>query len=671
MISWESKGIDLGRYADRKSGYVKVHCPQCDGGKHGKNDKSLSCNCETGAFKCHRCGFQGYATITTDEEREAWMRQQPWYRDYSKHKNEQKKEYSRPPKPRSNKIDPNIIAFFARRGISEQTLTTMRVTSGTDWMPAHKNYRCRDRQGNPVDGANCTTIHFNYYRDGELIATKLRSGDKMFRQAKAGCEQIAYNIDGIKNSDDLYIVEGEMDALSLAEIGYTNVISVPDGGSDKAMHWLVDYWETHFANKKTVYICVDNDTVGSELCRELQKHFDPADCVIVTDFGLDPTDGHPLKDANECLMAYGPDTLRLKLAAGSSQRPEGDADMQSIADEMDNIYTHGLPQGIRVGFSNLDELVRFEKGRLVIVTGTPGSGKSQFLDQLAVRLNIGHGWRFSMFSPEMMPMALHMSMLVSKYTGRAFNREELLPERYQRAKQRIVDAFHFIDPDSYDLDGILSVARYQVRKYGCDALVIDPWNDLTMNGDGITKTDDINTALLRILTFAQRQQIVVFVMAHPAKIGRNKDGSVPTPTLSDISGSIHFYNRADIGLVVVRHKEDDGREYTEIKVAKMRFPNLGKVGETYFKYGIGVGRFHTYDPVTDNTQWDNDDYLDESYRQTTLPLNTTQQPAANNEANVQAFLSQAARADKQNQPRTSLEPDNDLPFDNNNTDIPF
>ena len=35
--------------------------------------------------------------------------------------------------------------------------------------------------------------------------------------------------------------------------------------------------------------------------------------------------------------------------------------------------------------------------------------------------------------------------------------------------------------------------------------------------------------------------VVVFVMAHPSKIGRNKDGSTPEPTLSDISGSIHFY----------------------------------------------------------------------------------------------------------------------------------
>ena len=689
MIDWQAYNIDLGRGAGRTSGYVKTYCPKCHENGKPKSDHSLSCNVETGAFKCHRCGYQGFATVTTQEEKEQWMRQQPWFREYTKKRTEPRHDYARPPKARSGKLDPKTVAYFKSRGISEETLIKMRVTDGIDWMPAHKGYRSKDAQGNAIDGANCRTIHFNYYRDGELIATKLRSGDKMFRQAKAGCEQIAYNLDNIKQTADCYIVEGEMDALSLAEIGYLNVISVPDGGADKAMHWLVDYYETHFADKQTIYIAVDNDTVGGGLAAELAKHFDPSQYVVVSDFGLDPKDGHPLKDANECLMALGPDTLRLKLSQGRTLRPEGDADMDKIGDELDELYNNGLPQGIRIGYPNLDNLMRLEKGRLIIITGTPGSGKSQFLDQVAVKMNVHHEWRFSLFSPEMMPLALHMAMLVSKYTGKPFRKDELNPMTYQRAKERVKDAFHFIDPEDYDLDNILNIARYQVRKYGCDALIIDPWNDLTMDGNGITKTDDINTALLKILTFAQRMNVVVFVMAHPSKIGRNKDGSTPEPTLSDISGSIHFYNRADIGIVVVRTKEEDGREYTKIKIQKMRFANLGAVGETYFKYGVGVGRFHPYDPVGDHTEWDERDLLTPNTTQEAMQF----QAAAPSEANVSGFLEQAARQERDrsisesrasslampsdrnvtegNMHRpTGLETDDDLPFDNND-ETPF
>lgn len=654
-IDWNSKGIDIGRYAGRTSGHVKVHCPECHESRKNKSDKSLSCDLETGYFRCHYCGWHGYATITTPEEKEAWMRQQPWYRDYSKHENERsKREYAKPPKARTGKMREDTLAWFAKRHISEKTLELMKVSDGTDWMPANRKNRL-------PNGANCTTIHFNYYRDGELIATKLRSGDKCFRQATAGCEQILYNLDGIRDTEDAYIVEGEMDALSLAEIGYTNVVSVPDGGSDKAMRWLVDYYETHFANKKTIYICVDNDTVGSDLCAELQKHFEPGSYVIVSDYGTKP-DGTKCKDANDCLMYCGPDVLRKKLDSGRTVRPEGDADMERLGLDLDDLYANGLPQGIPIGFPNLDPFVRLEKGRLVIVTGTPGSGKSQFLDQIAEKMNVHHGWRFSMFSPEMMPLSLHMAMLVSKFTGKHFDHDTIGPDLYQRAKERVMDAVHFIDPESYDLDGILSIAKYQVRKYGCDALVIDPWNDLTMNGEGITKTDDINTALLKILTFTQQQHIVTFVMAHPSKISRNKDGSMPKISLSDISGSIHFFNRADIGIVLTRHNED-GKDYTEITIQKMRFANLGKVGDTYFRYQLGVGRFHPYDPVTDITTWDESNHLEIRIVQAVMPV----VQATDSEANVQGFLDQAARAER----TKPAMPDNEDMFDNSDEDTPY
>jgi len=656
MIDWSSKHIDLGRYATRTSGWVKCHCPQCTPDRKNKADKSLSCNVETGAFVCHHCGWQGFATVTTPEEKEAWMRQQPWYKDYSRRKAEPKKEYARPPKAKTGKLDPIIIEWFAKRGISAKTLELMRVTYGIDWMPANHNQRS-------PKGGNCRTIHFNYYRRGELVSTKLRSGDKCFRQATAGCEQILYNLDGIENTPECYIVEGEMDALTLAEIGYTCVVSVPDGGADKAMHWLADYYEEYFANKQTIYICVDNDNVGSDLCRNLQKHFDPASCVIVTDYGT-KADGSPCKDVNECLMHCGADTLRKKLANGRTVRPEGDADMQLLGEDLDELYLHGLPQGTPIGFPNLDPFVRLEKGRLVIITGTPGSGKSQFIDQIAVKLNVNHGWRFSMFSPEMMPLSLHMAMLVSKFTGKHFDKESINQSLYDKAKERVIDSFHFIDPASYDLDEILAIAKFQIRKYGCDALVLDPWNDLTFNGEGITKTDDINSALLKILTFTQQQHIVTIVMAHPSKVARNKDGSMPKISLSDISGSIHFYNRADIGIVLTRHSEE-GKDYTEITVQKMRFANLGKVGDTYFKYQTGVGRFHPYDPVLDTTAWDENNYLEERVVQTTF---TPSAPSAPSEANIQGFLDQAARADRDKQM-----PKDDNIFDNNNTDedIPY
>ena len=668
MIDWSSKNIDISKAVSCGAG-KKTFCPECHEKRKPshRRERELFFLPETGWFHCYNCGWQGFATVLTDEEKQEWLRNQPGFRDYKKKKAaEPKREYKKPhDKLKKGSLIPSVVKWFKeQRGISEQTLVKMGVTASYDHIPNFADQRPDEKKDDKGYWSN--VIHFNYYKNGELVNVKFRGPYKDLWLV-GGCERIAYNLDGIKDTEDCYIVEGEIDALALAEIGYTNVVSVPTGAGDSQLNWLVDYYEEYFAMKKMVYICADLDSAGETLRQNLIKHFDPAQYVLIMDYGTDPATGKKIKDADDCLVKLGPDALRKYLANGKTIQPEGDADMEALGSDLDELYANGLPKGIKIGFRNLDDYVRLEKGRLVIVTGTPGSGKSQFLDQVAEKMAIGHGWRFSMFSPEMMPLSLHMAMLVSKFTGKPFNREELNQMQYLRAKQRVIDHFHFIDPDSYDLDGILDIARYQVRKYGCDALVIDPWNDLTMNGDGITKTDDINTALLKILTFAQRQQVVVFVMAHPSKIQRTKDGQTPTPTLSDISGSIHFYNRADIGLVVVRHNEE-GREYTEIKVAKMRFANLGKLGDVYFKYGVGVGRFHEYDPVTDTTDWDTADHCDETAVQGIIPIDD--RPAAPSEANVAGFLAQAARQERELKPRNPLETDDDLPFDNND-ETPF
>ena len=69
----------------------------------------------------------------------------------------------------------------------------------------------------------------------------------------------------MKGMETIIITEGEMDALSLVECGFMNVVSVPDGApaegskpSDKKFSYLLSA-EEHLMNAETVILCTDSD----------------------------------------------------------------------------------------------------------------------------------------------------------------------------------------------------------------------------------------------------------------------------------------------------------------------------------------------------------------------------------------------------------------------------
>ena len=74
------------------------------------------------------------------------------------------------------------------------------------------------------------------------------------------------------------------------------------------------------------------------------------------------------------------------------------------------------------------------------------------------------------------------------------------------------------------------------------------------------------------------------MVAHPAKMQRGSDGVYPPPSLYDISGSAHWNNMCDVGMVVHRDFEAD---QTRVIIRKIREQGLyGSIGEAFFRYNL-------------------------------------------------------------------------------------
>ena len=562
----------------RRSGKIKTICPQCHDQRSNKRDKSLSVDLDKGVWHCHYCQWSGTTEVRVKDD---------WQQRSTIRK--QKKVYKLPAaqatEEQRHQVGAKALAWFASRGISEQTLRALNVTEGMEWMP----------QTNKPEN----TVQFNYYRGEELVNVKYRTGRKEFKLV-SGAELLPYNINAIGGTPECIITEGEMDALSFVECGRTDVVSVPNGANAN-LDYLDDYLEQYFDDKEVIYIAVDTDTKGVVLRDELMRRFGVERCRVVEY-------GEGCKDANEHLIKYGKASLLQCLADAPETAIDGVFTVTDFEGSLDAVFEAGWKQGATIGHPNFDALCSFETKRLCVVSGIPGSGKSEFIDEIAERLNVRYGWKFAMFSPENAPLAYHAAKLVEKFTGKRFSKKTLDADLYKKAKEHLEENFFFIVPkDNFKLDNILDKAKSLVRRKGIKALVIDPFNRLENEiPSGMTETNYISKALDKLTEFAQKHDVMVVLMAHPNKQIKDKDGVIPAPTMYDINGSANFFNKADFGIVVHRNRIANN---IEVHVQKVKFRHLGTCGTAYFHYNLNNGRYVPYvqDVLPD---WDNDSHLD-------------------------------------------------------------
>jgi hypothetical protein len=262
-----------------------------------------------------------------------------------------------------------------------------------------------------------------------------------------------------------------------------------------------------------------------------------------------------------------------------------------ISDYRERIYSFykgSREAGLRLEMPHLDQCIRFAKGYLNVVTGIPTHGKSEFVDFLMVRLAVIHGWRFVVFSPENYPLEIHFNKLAEKYRER--NMWGLTKEEYDGYISFVDDHFDFIDAteEELTLETILGACLDVRTSHGVDCLLIDPWNEIEMQRPhDISDTEFTGICLRKLRKFARKNDVCIILVAHPTKMRRAKDSDAyPIPTLYDISGSSHFYNKADNGLVVYR---DFAAGLTEVHVKKVKFRTYGEVGMVKFKYDTSSG----------------------------------------------------------------------------------
>lgn len=524
VAALNEQGIHLRNYA---AGSQKVQCPQCSHTRKNRRDPCLSVTIEAdgAVWNCHHCGFSG-----------------GYHGDREHRPQVQPRQYVKPKREANPQRPDTLVAWFEKRGISKATMERFNVY--------------RTKQFFPQTGDERDCIAFPYEWNEELRNVKYRTADKHFRQEKSP-EPVLYNADSIGEGQDLIWVEGEMDVLSISEAGFQHVVSLPNGApakpeeSDRRYEPLGLHWEA-LKGVKRHFIATDLDEPGERLANELARRLGKDRCYRVR-FSAG-------KDSNECLMQNGVQGLRADVEAATPWPIDGLYEASAYEKDVFDLYHGRGARAQTTGFAELDKAFRFIPGQFIVVTGIPNHGKSRVLDQIACQTADYHGDIWAVFSPET-GETQHIADLCEIRVGAHFfdgPSQRMQECELQDAMEWVKRRFFFIGSADHTptIDWVIERARAAVIRHGINHLIVDPYNELEASRPrGHTETEFVSQLISKLKRFARHHEVTVWLVAHPAKPQRQADGSYNIPSLYDISGSAHFNNKADAGLVVFRDYE--------------------------------------------------------------------------------------------------------------------
>ena len=457
--------------------------------------------------------------------------------------------------------------WLTKRGISQATWKQFSVVGGMAQFSELKE-----------------SIIFQYFRGEERVNYKARSlVGKDFKQQTGG-EQRFYNLDAVLGSETVWVVEGEMDALSLGETGFP-VISVPGGAPategkvGARAYSFVESAIKEGLNAKRYVLAVDNDEPGRFLRQDLAAILGEGRCWFI-----DWPEG--IKDANEALVAWGPDDLKIYLNDAQKSWPiDGLYRLSEIPEPP--VFELWSPPWQEWGSKFMLAPTTFSVG-----TGYPKHGKTTLAQQMWGGVVKKYNFPVLTLSAETRVKPWVRMNLRMVYWNKS--QSSMTEQEKKEADDWIETMFVFLGhPDANPtFPWVMDKIEAAVVRDGVRGVLLDPWNKLTDSYDNETRW--VGQCLDTIAACVKGLNIHIQILAHPAKPGDPATRS-KCPDPYSISGSAHWYNKPDQLFAIHRPViiDDDGNYQREAVFHHQacRYEELGRPAQLPMRMGES-GLFH-------------------------------------------------------------------------------
>ena len=513
---------------------------------------------------------------------------------------------------------------FIKRGIKESTLVSGMIYERKMWTQGIP-------EGMKIEVICCPMFKGKALVNVRFLPLEFLDYEERFYSNKDGAEMYfvgAQNIKGFyegKEIDSVILVHREIDRLSLLQVGFENVLTIPEVGD---LNWINESILEVFSRVKIVYLAFCSTSEGITLKDELSRRIGkekcktinlPSDCEGPNDI---INDEGPYRGSKETERG---EKLKHALATSKPMQLSGIYVVSDFSSEINELYKNGYPEGFKTGKNSVDKGMTIFPGCFSVVTGVPGTGKSTLLKCLYPKYhewaaNNGKYLKMGMYSAEDKSETMAFAKLLQNKTGKFIvpHENQMSEMELSSAKAWLNENFILIRPSTLEewlkernisnantLEGILMYAEVCVILYGMNWLVIDNW--ATVEKDykkGESQDVFTGRALYSIVEWASKFNCHVTLVAHPTKTEVDAHGNFKRIGLYNISGSSHFYNMPDLGIALQRDRyrqpnQEDQEDYykktgklmpkggiwirdfslpTEVQIDKVREEWMGNLG---------------------------------------------------------------------------------------------